>query len=224
MQEPVFHHALRRSACALAATLACGLSQAGIVDAKGDYLATYGGPKLGDLDVLSASATYNLSTGFFTIGATMDGTIGSTPGGFYVWGVDRGKGTARFAANGITGVLFDMVVIINADGSGRVNDLVGGLAPFVFGAGTAKISGDSFTLDLDDDRLPTQGLSFDKYTWNLWPRTTTGGLVGFAQITDFAPDNVNFATTAIPEPGSALLAGLGLSLLAVGGAARRRRA
>ena len=35
-------------------------------------------------------------------------------------GVNRGAGTAAFAANGLPGVLFDSVVIFNQDGSARI--------------------------------------------------------------------------------------------------------
>jgi hypothetical protein len=149
----------------------------------------------------------------------MAANIGTSAGGFYVYGVDRGQGTARFATNGIAGVLFDMVVIINADGSGRVNDLVGGMPAFVFGAGAAHISGPSFSLDLDDALLPSRGFASAAYTWNLWPRDGTQP-AGFGQISDFAPDNSNFATT-VPEPASLALAALGMAALL--GVRRRAR-
>ena len=207
----------------IAATLlaATAGANAGVVDANGDYVAGYTGSTLGDLDVLSASAVFHADTRSFTIGGTMAANIGTSAGGFYVYGVNRGQGTARFAANGIGGVLFDMVVLINADGSGRVNDLVGGLAAFAFGAGTAQISGASFSLDLDEVRLPTRGLASGDYTWNLWPRDARAP-AGFGQISDFAPDNSNFATQVVPEPASAWLAVLGLAGLA--GFSRRRGA
>ena len=206
---------------AVALIAAAGWAQAGVVDASGDYVAGYAGSTLGDLDVLSASAVFHADTHRFTIGGTMAANIGTSAGGFYVYGVNRGQGTARFAANGISGVLFDMVVLINADGSGRVNDLVGGLAAFAFGAGTAQISGASFSLDLDEVRLPTRGLASAGYTWNLWPRDARAP-AGFAQISDFAPDNSNFATQVVPEPASALLVALGLAGMA--GVSRRRAA
>src|SRR4051794_10513801 len=46
---------------------------------------------LPDLDVLSASATYNGHNIFLS--ATMKGAIGTTEDPFYVWGIDRGSGT-----------------------------------------------------------------------------------------------------------------------------------
>jgi MYXO-CTERM domain-containing protein len=192
------------------------------VDANGDYVTGYAGSRLGDLDVLAASALLNTNTNDFTLSGTMAANIGSSAGGFYVWGVDRGNGTARFGGNGITGVLFDMVVILNADGSGRINDLVGGLPAFVFGAGTAAINGATISIDLDMSLLPSRGLAAADYSWNLWPRDGSAP-AGFGQISDFAPDNSNIKTQTVPEPTSALLA---LAALGLAGSARtaRRRA
>jgi hypothetical protein len=181
-------------------------------------VAGFTGSKLGDLDVVSASVVLNTSTQLFTLTGSMAANIGTSAGGFYVWGVNRGGGTARFAGNGISGVLFDMVVQLNADGSGRVSDLVGGLAPFNFAAGTAQISGTSISIDLDEARLPSRGFAFSNYTWNLWPRDGNVVAGGFAQISDFAPNNTNFATE-VPEPASVALAGIALAGLA---ASRRR--
>ena len=216
----------RRAASSLCATLLCAAlgiagtaAQASIVDAGGDYVTGYAGSQLGDLDVLAASAVLNTVTGDFTLSGTMAANIGSSAGGFYVWGVDRGTDTARFGGNGINGVLFDMVVILNADGSGRINDLVGGLPAFVFGAGTAAISGATISIDLDMSLLPSRGRAASDYTWNLWPRDG-GQPAGFGQISDFAPDNSNFRTQTVPEPTSALLAAL--SLVGLAGTARRR--
>lgn len=214
------HIPIHRIVAALACAWSLGLANAGTVDAAGDYLPTFGGSTAGDLDVLSASVVYNPSAQSFRLAGTMAANIGTTASGFYVYGVDRGAGTARFAANGISGVLFDMVVLINPDGSGRVNDLVGGLAAFVFGAGTAQIVGDSFSLDLSEARLPTRGFAAADYTWNLWPRDSRAPGTGFAQISDFAPNNSNFATT-VPEPASALLAALALGALVLSRRPRR---
>ncbi len=204
------------------ALLASAATQAAVVDAAGDYVAGYTGSQLGDLDVLSASAVLNTLTGDFTLTGTMAADIGTSIGGFYVWGVNRGAGTARFAANGINGVLFDMVVLLNADGSGRINDLLGGVPAYVFGAGTAQISGATISIDLDMSLLPSRGLAAADYSWNLWPRDGSAP-AGFGQISDFAPDNSNIKTQTVPEPTSALLA---LAALGLAGSARtaRRRA
>jgi len=198
--------------------LASTWASATVVDATGDFLASFTGAHGADLDVVSAGVLYNPNSHLFSLNATMAGNIGTTPGGIYVWGVNRGLGTAGFASIGASNVLFDMVIVINADGSGRVSDLSGGGLPaFNFGSGTAHILGDSLSLDLADTRLPGRGFTVDRYTWNLWPRDSR--VAGTAAISDFAPDNSNLATT-VPEPASALLALLGLGL--VGGACRRQ--
>jgi hypothetical protein len=199
--------------------LASSVASATVVDATGDFLASFTGAHGADLDVVSAGVLYNPNSHIFSLNATMAGNVGTTPGGIYVWGVNRGLGTAGFAAIGATNVLFDMVILINGDGSGRVSDLSGGGLPaFAFGAGTARLIGDTVSLDLADSRLPGRGFAATAFTWNLWPRDSR--VAGTAAISDFAPDNSNLATT-VPEPASLALAGLGIAALAL--TARRRR-
>jgi hypothetical protein len=63
--------------------------------------------------------------------------------------------------------------------------------------------------------LPSMGLAFAGYGWNLWPRD--GTVTGNAAISDFAPDASDDAASAVPEPAS--LATLGAGLALVGAAA-----
>ena len=198
--------------------LISSLASASTVDATGDFLASFTGTQNADLDVVSASVLFNPNAHIFTLTGTMAGALGTTPGAVYVWGVNRGQGVASFAGLGATNVLFDMVIAINANGSGQITDRVGGLPAFAFGAGTAQLVGDTVTLDVAESRMPGRGFTVDQYTWNLWPRDSR--VAGTAAISDFAPNNSNFATT-VPEPASALLALLGLGLAA---SARRRQA
>lgn len=198
----------------------------GVNDALGDYVPGFAGSKAGDLDVLGAFVTYNASTDTFVFSGTMANDIGTTPGGFYVWGINRGLGTARFAGSGIGGVLFDTVLIVNADGSGSVNRLAGAGAGaannIALAAGTAKNFGSTQIVSIAGSFLPSNGFAKADYTWNLWPRD--GKLPnGFGQISDFAPDNSNLKVLrvgVVPEPTTwAMFAG-GLALVAL----RRRRA
>jgi hypothetical protein len=186
----------------------------GITDRPGDFLATFAGSSAStDLDVLSASVFYNAGTDVFTLTATMSGAVGSTATGLYVWGVNRGAGTAGFAANGITGVRFDRVILLRPDGTGTVAGA--GALP----GGSVMLSGNTITATVSGSLLPSTGFANKlDYTWNLWPRDSA--FAGFTAISDFAPDNANFTATPVPEPSTAALSMLGLGGLL---AWRRRR-
>ena len=208
---------MTRLLCAGAMAASPELSHAlsGITDNANDFLGTFAGSSSSaDLDVISATVLYDAGTDLFKLTGTMSGAIGSTATGFYVWGVNRGAGTAGFAANGIDGVRFDRVVILRPDGSGSIG---GGPA---LPSGSVTISGNTITGVVSGSLLPSTGFNKLDYTWNLWPRD--GAFSGFAAIADFAPDNANFTSTAgvVPEPETyaLMLAGLGI----VGWSARRR--
>src|SRR3569832_2235943 len=76
---------------------------AGITDPTGDFVPAYTGPKSGDMDVVFIQGAYNGVT--IRLDATLNGAPGTTAGGGYVWGFQRGAGTARFGATA-PGVLF----------------------------------------------------------------------------------------------------------------------
>jgi len=209
---------LTRILCTGALLVAPALSHAleGITDNAGDFLPTFAGSSTsGDLDVLSASVLYDPGRDLFKLSSTMNGAIGSTSTGFFVWGVNRGAGTAGFASNGITGVLFDRVVLLRPNGISSVAG-VGDLP-----AGSVTISGNTISAVISGSLLASSGFDKLDYTWNLWPRD--GAFSGFAAISDFAPDNANFASAVgvVPEPQTyaLMLAGLGI----VVALARRRR-
>ncbi len=189
---------------AAAACPAAALAIDGITDRPGDFLATFAGSTTAfDLDVIAATVTYNSATDIFTFASTQSGAVGLTATGLYVWGVNRGAGTAGFAVNGLPGVLFDRVVLLRPDGTGSVS---GTNLP----AGSVLISGNTITASVSGSLLPSTGYAKGAYTFNLWPRD--GGLAaGFTQISDFAPDNANFTATVVPEPASVVLMSLGLA-------------
>jgi PEP-CTERM motif len=203
-------------ATALAATPLLGQAFSGITDTAGDLLATFAGAATStDLDVLSATVFYDVGADKFLLTSTQAGAVGSTANGIYVWGVNRGAGTAGFAANGISGVRFDRVVILRPDGSGTVAG-VGNLP-----AGSVTVSGNTISAIVSGSMLVSTGFNKIDYTFNLWPRDAT--FAGFVAISDFAPDNANFTATPglVPEPGTWVMFGAGLA--ALGFMARRRR-
>ena len=167
---------------------------------------------------MTADALFTGSS--FTLTSTLNGAIGTTPTGAYVWGFDRGAGTPRFAPT-YAGVLFDSVVIVNPDGTGSVRDLTNGAAT-PLPAGSVSITGSSFSATFSASLLPGKGNTADKYTWNLWPRV--GNVAGLPGVSDFAPDNSNAPVGSVPEPSALAFLGAGVfSLMSVRRRLRRGR-
>jgi hypothetical protein len=202
--------------CALGAAIGLTLSAGAqaVSDPTGDFLSGYTGSHNGDLDVVSSTVTYNAGTHMFNFSATLDAPVATTSSAFYVWGVDRGKGTEKFNTGPApigAGVKFDTVVIFRLDGTAST----GGTTLH-----DVTWSGNTISGDIPDSLLPSQGFSFLDYTWNLWPRD--GTVTGNAAISDFAPDASNAGVTAVPEPGALAMLGVGGLFLAA--VARRRKA
>src|SRR2546423_13177966 len=83
-------------------------------DPAGDFLSTFTGPQNPDLDVIAFDATFDGAT--FTFTDQANGPIGTTTGGIFVWGVNRGSNTPGFGAFR-PGVLVDAVVIADPTGA-----------------------------------------------------------------------------------------------------------
>lgn len=205
---------------AVAATSA--VQAQGITDATGDFLTTYIGPKNGDVDVVRAFAGYDPGSNRFSFSGTFAGAVGTTPGAFYVWGLNRGAGTERFVAGSPSvgqGVLFDAVVFLRPDSTARVIRFIGSTNTFTeLAAGTATISGNTISGSIDGSLLPSTGFANAAYTWNLWPRTGATN----DTIADFAPDRSNVQVSAVPEPETYALLAMGLGV--IGFVKRRRKA
>jgi len=181
-------------------------------DPLGDYVAGYIGSTLGDLDVAAASVSYDPNTDVFRFEASFAAAVGSSVGGIYVLGFDRGAGTARFAGNGLSDIVFDSVVVLTGSASGTVTVLTPATASTSLAAGTVVIDGNQLTATIDGSLLPSQGLDKTAYTWNLWPRDSSLP-AGFGQISDFAPDTTNAAVQVVPLPGALYLFAAGLGVL-----------
>ncbi len=181
-----------------------------VVDATGDFLPTYVGPLLADLDVTSFSVAYNSTSSIFTLGATFAGAIDPSTVGFYVFGVNTGTGTARpFAALGQGNVIFNQAITIRKDGTGSIGAVA--LSP-----ADISIAGNILTFRIAASLMPSTGFTPENYGFNLWPRIGTGNN---NQITDFAPENATLA--AAPEPATWALMIIGFG--AMGGMMRTRR-
>lgn len=178
-------------------------------DPANDFISTYAFDHNPDVDVLHANVDYDGTSLIFT--STMAGDIGQTAGALYVWGFNRGQGTARFspAIPNTDNILFDSVVILRPDTTATVSRIVGG-GSTNFGAGTVSINGASMAAVIPVAELPELGFTKDNYTWNLWPRVGTGNN---NQISDFAPDNANVKVNVVPEPVSMLAFSAGLVAL-----------
>lgn len=213
------------TACMLIMLLSVSINADPIIDRVGDFIPTYAGPLNGDLDVVTAEVTLTGTTLVFS--SRSAAPIGTTPDGFFVWGIDRGAGTARFGiittsqgTYDASGVLFDSVVVIRPGGASAVNDLISGVSTQLL-PGDITISGNDLLARVSLSLLPSRGLQPGEYTVNLWPRFGGNGVTGNPQISDFAPDNSNTRVTTVPEPTAVVLLSIGLA--GVSACVRRRR-
>ncbi len=195
---------------------AAAAAQGTATDAAGDFLTTYAGVRTLDLDVLGVSFTFDGAN--FRLRSTQAGAIDPASGHLFVWGINRGTGTAGFASLGLGGVLFDAVLAINPGSATNSVRLLPEAATLTLPGGSVLFSGNVLEIVVPAALLPSRGFALTQYTANLWPRD--GVSPGTSAISDFAPDNGNVGVLATPEPATALLvAPLGLGLIAW----RRRR-
>ncbi len=171
-----------------------------IPDPVGDFLPSYTGPQNPGLDVLAHAVTLVGDRAVFY--GRMAGPIAPTQaiGGLYLIGLDRGQGTPRFLGGTPQigpNVLWDLIVVINPSGIGRVNNQVAGVVTLLNPA-DIHINGDVFIASVPLALLlPAATRPPCEWTYNLWPRN--GIVVGQNQhVSDLAPDNGNSPFQTIP--------------------------
>ncbi len=174
-------------------------------DPRGDILPTYTGGVLPGMDVVAHKVTLDGDRMVFF--GKMAGRVAQTQevGALYLFGVDRGRGTARFLPSPTSppvigpNVLWDSIVRINPDGTGLFNNsLMGVVTPL--DPADIKISGNHFTASVPlRIMLPGATRPPEEWTYNLWPRNGIGRNV---QVSDLAPDDGNAPVQALSRDGS----------------------
>ncbi len=186
------------------AVLTPSVRAAPLSDPRGDILPTYAGVALPGMDVVAHKVTIVGDRMVFF--GRMAGRIEPTQeiGGLYLFGVDRGRGTARFlgpAAPPVIGphVLWDSIVRVNPDGTGLFNNSLTGVVTPLDPA-NIKISGNHFTVGVPLS-LMTPGATRppEEWTYNLWPRNGIGRNV---QVSDLAPDDGNAPVHILSRGGN----------------------
>jgi len=194
-----------------------------VTDPLDDFLPTYIGDHNGDMDALSSEVTFNPGNGTFTFTATVADAIGTTAGGAWVWGLDRGVGTEEFLSAPTpfgAGVKFDSVVVLFANQTGTFVNISAGGTQTPLTAGSVTVNGDTITGTVPLSSIPSEGFAPQNYTWNFWPEAVLGSP---PYVSDFAPDARNATLTIVPEPASVLTLALGfLAVLVVQGKKKAR--
>lgn len=200
-----------------------GLSaQASIVDPAGDFMPGYLANSVAAyaaLDIISAGVTYDTVRDVFQFESISRANISTLPttGGSFVWGINRGTGTAGFGTSlGLTNVRWDATVTFNTNGSGVYR--LGTSPSTALPSGTVVITGNKIFAEIAGSLLPSTGFNKTDYTWNLWPRDLA--LSGLNSITDFAPNATNARVDVVPVPGAVWLMGSALGFL---GLVRKRK-
>jgi hypothetical protein len=188
------------------------LATATVSDPVGDFLPSFVGTASPDLDVTSFSVSLDPTDTTFTLGAVLAGDVNTSLPGFYVIGVDTGRGAnAPFGNIGEPDVVFDQVIVVQKNGTAMLgaNSL------------TTLLSGNEFIVSVPVALLPSTGFAPQNFGFNIWPRFGSS-VTGNSQISDFAPNNTLLTSLGLlPEPATWLSMILGFGL--IGGAMRFRR-
>jgi hypothetical protein len=166
------------------------------LDAGNDLLPTYTGAKDADLDVVQADVVIDPQAQTITFSGTVRGNIDTRSPKLYVFGIDRGLGSAGrdLIFQGAIGgepkigshVLWDSAAALTAGGQAFFFDALNpGLVPLP--DVPVRINGNQITATLPLALFASQGFRLKEYTYNLWPRSELS-LVNTV-VSDFAPDN-----------------------------------
>ena len=198
------------------ALLAYGTAaSATVVDPTDDYLSTYTGPQNGDVDILSGDVAFDGTSYFLT--STLNGSIGTTAGSIFVWGVNRGSGAPRltFGTPSVgAGVLFDAVIVMFPDGTLRVVTIPLAGAPTInVIAGGTGVADDTLSATVPLALLGSMGFAPEDYSFSFWSRTRVNPAHDGtnAEIADFLPSSMLART--VPEPATWLSMLLGFGLI-----------
>jgi hypothetical protein len=198
-----------------------------VIDPTGDWLPTYTGAQNGDLDIIRANAWFDGSA--FTLRSIQNGAVGSSVGGLYVWGINRGAGTARLGVLGAPPAigpdkLFDALAVLFPNGTARVVTFPAAGPPSVTVLGSAvQVNGDTISALIPLSLLPSRGFAADDYVFTLWSRLRVNPLAdgNNQEVADFAPEAGGVRAT-VPEPASWAMLLLGFG--GIGSTMRSRRA
>ena len=196
------------AAAALFTALSSTASANVIFDGNGDFLDTYSGPHDGGLDIEVAEVILHEDRIFF--GGAVFGDVQKTAGASYVWGIDRGTGTAGLF-NGTPSVgpdvTFDAVLVLRPDRTGTLTVFNETGAPTVTNLAETFAFDTLFGANVPLDLLPSRGFALKYYRYNLWTRG--GG--GNAGIADLALERGTFAAVPEPQSWALMIAGFGLA-------------
>lgn len=201
-----------------------------VTDARGDPLGSFTGLFADDLDILSASATFDGSA--FTLGSTQAGAVGTTAGALYVWAINRGAGTPRLGVLGAPPAigadkLFDALLVLFPDGTARVVTFPSAGAPTITPlTGAVTVSGATITGVVPLALLSPTGFAPTDYQFAMWSRRRVNPAMdgNNGEVADFAPDTGAFGAGAVPEPASWALMVAGMGALGVTLRSRRHGA